>query len=84
MRKSCAQFVYSAVATCGRTHDLYACPATTRGVGGGFWAVIPHLLRTNRGLFYTALGTLFSSVNSLLFPTIHMTNNNYNFLYIPI
>jgi hypothetical protein len=84
MRKSCAQFVYSMLALCGRTHGLYA-PLLAMSVWGGYYlAVIPRVSRSHAGRFYTAIHTHFISVICLVVPTIHMTNNNYNFLYIPI
>lgn len=84
MRKSCAQFVYSAVVLCGRTHGLCAATWVPSEQSVGSRVVIPRLLRTKVGLFYTARYARFTSVFYLLFPTFHMTNNNYNSVYIPI
>jgi hypothetical protein len=82
MRKSCAQSVYSALASCARTHHLYARSHALPGWRGYYPAVIPRLVRMQRDLFYTAPNPHSVSVASWLFPTIHMTNNNYNFVYI--
>lgn len=84
MRKSCVQFVHSASALCGRIHSLFAWLHAIHMYGGYYLAVIPRLLRTYPGLFYTAQTAQFTSVFRIVFPTIHTTNNNYNFLYIPI
>jgi hypothetical protein len=84
MRKSCAQFVHSSLVACGRTHDLCARCIALLPAGGQYWTVIPRLCRIPPRLFYTAQNTLFSSVKFILFPTIHMANNNYNSVYIHI
>lgn len=84
MRKSCVQFVYTARAFCARTHTLYAHAVPVLTYAGYYRAVTPHLLRTHGGMLSPALSSHFLSVMGRLFPTIHMTNNNYNFLYIPI
>jgi hypothetical protein len=84
MRKSCAQFVASLRAFCGRTHDLYAhCPASVT-VGGDDLAVIPPSARIHVGRLCTIKTNHFAPVNWQLFPTIHTTNNNYYSVYIGI
>jgi hypothetical protein len=84
MRKSCAQFVQSFGATCARTHSLCAHRDGQQDMGAGSGLVIPPILPTVRAGLYTVLATSFPSVIAPVFPTIHMANNNYNFLYISI
>jgi hypothetical protein len=84
MRKSCVQSVYSMVACCVRTHHLYAHCRSLVCERGYYRLVIPRVMRTMLGLLCTGDIGLFPSVMSQVFPTIHMTNNNYNSVYIPI
>lgn len=87
MRKSCVYVVHSREAACGRVHDSCASdaqPCELSAVHGHYSASFPRLLRTQATLFYTAIIRPFLSVNSSLFPIIHTTNNNYNFVYISI
>jgi hypothetical protein len=87
MRKSCAYVVQICEQPCGRIHALFA--FCTHFYGrladpGYLSATFPRLLRTQTLRFYTANIAHFIPVNWILFPTIHMTNNNYNSVYISI
>jgi hypothetical protein len=84
MRKSCVQFVQTLAAFCGQTHALYAGGCASLMHAGYFRASFARLLRTQTGLFCTVVSSHSESVPRSVSPTFHMTNNNYNFLYISI